>query len=48
MNDPIQKVQEALDALHYDGKIIHSDATIFTVDDASRGRTKSTRARLSA
>ncbi len=36
MNDPIQKVQEALDALHYDGKIIHSDATIFTVDDASR------------
>lgn len=36
MNDPVQKVQEALDALHYEGKIIHSDATIFTVDDASK------------
>lgn len=36
MSDPVQKVQAALDALHYDGKIIHSDATIFTVDDASK------------
>ncbi|MBP5212797.1 MAG: YbaK/EbsC family protein [Pyramidobacter sp.] len=36
MTDPVQKVQEALDALHYEGKIIHSDATIFTVDDASK------------
>ncbi|MDY3868579.1 MAG: YbaK/EbsC family protein [Pyramidobacter sp.] len=36
MNDPVSKVQAALDALHYDGKIIHSDATIFTVDDASK------------
>ena len=36
MTDPVQKVQEALDALHYEGRIIHSDATIFTVDDASK------------
>lgn len=36
MNDPIEKVQKALDELHYDGQIIHSDATIFTVDDASK------------
>lgn len=36
MTDPVSKVQEALDALHYEGKIIHSDATIFTVDDASK------------
>lgn len=33
--DPVQKVQQALDLLHYQGKIIHSEATIFTVDDAS-------------
>lgn len=36
MDDPVQKVQKALDALHYSGKIIHSDATIFTVSDASK------------
>ncbi len=36
MTDPVQKVQLALDELHYEGKIIHSDATIFTVDDASK------------
>ncbi|WP_321823181.1 YbaK/EbsC family protein [Pyramidobacter piscolens] len=36
MTDPVEKVQKALDELHYDGRIIHSDATIFTVDDASK------------
>lgn len=36
MNDPVRKVRRALDALGYEGKIIHSDATIFTVDDASK------------
>lgn len=34
--DAVEKVQSALDALGYDGKIIHSDATIFTVSDASK------------
>lgn len=36
MNDPVQKVRQALDALHYEGEIISSEATIFTVDDASK------------
>ena len=36
MTDPVEKVQKALDELHYDGRIIHSDATIFTVEDASK------------
>lgn len=36
MDDPVEKVQNALDALHYEGKIIHSSATIFTVEDASK------------
>lgn len=36
MNTPVEKVQRALDELGYDGKIIHSDATIFTVEDASK------------
>ena len=36
MTDPVEKVQKALDELHYEGSIIHSDATIFTVEDASK------------
>ena len=36
MSDPVSKVQSALEALHYEGHIIHSDATIFTVSDASK------------
>ena len=36
MTYPVEKVQKALDELHYDGRIIHSDATIFTVEDASK------------
>lgn len=36
MNDPVEKVQKALDALNYKGSIVHSGATIFTVEDASK------------
>lgn len=36
MNDPVEKVQEALNSLHYNSQIIRSNATIFTVDDASK------------
>jgi prolyl-tRNA editing enzyme YbaK/EbsC (Cys-tRNA(Pro) deacylase) len=35
-NDPVQKVREFLSSARCDSRIVHTEETIFTVDDASR------------
>jgi prolyl-tRNA editing enzyme YbaK/EbsC (Cys-tRNA(Pro) deacylase) len=36
ISDPVERVRAFLDGVSYEGEIIHSDDTIFTVEDASR------------